>query len=84
MVNKWDGFEPDQKDISAKPVNASGEESGPRIIGSPTVVKFKAFADDPLPQPTVGDRNWGAFVLILALVFAFLFGAMAQALFHII
>ena len=80
MVNTWDNFDRNEtSDIPAKPVNG---ESGPKIMGPATVVKFKAFADDPLPSTS--DRNWGAFVLILALVFAFLFGAMAQALFHII
>ena len=81
MVNKWDNLGNEKEgDVPVQPVNG---ESGPRIMGPATVVKFKAFADDPLP-PTTGDRNWGAFVLVLALVFAFLFGAMAQALFHII
>ena len=81
MVNTWDNFERDKKEeVPIQPVNG---ESGPKIMGPATVVKFKAFSDDP-PLPSTSDRNWGAFVLILALVFAFLFGAMAQALFHII
>ena len=80
MVNTWDNFERDKKEeVPIQPVN--GTEAGPKIMGPATVVKFKAFADDPLP-PTTGDRNWGAFVLILALVFAFLFGAMAQYIWH--
>ena len=75
MVNTWDNFERDKKEeVPIQPVN------GPKIVGPPTVVKFKAFADDPLPSTS--DRNWGAFVLILALVFAFLFGAMAQYIWH--
>ena len=78
MVNTWDNFERDKKEeVPIQPVNG---ESGPKIMGPATVVKFKAFSDDPLP--TTGDRNWGALVLVLALVFAFLFGAMAQYIWH--
>jgi hypothetical protein len=86
MVNKWDGFDPidPKQPTPIKPLN--GEVEPPRI--GPTVVRFKAFGDDPLPQqPTAYDRdarNFAAFILVLALGFAFVFGMMVQALFHII
>jgi hypothetical protein len=84
MVNKWDGLPPKEPDgPPIKPLN--GEVEPPHI--APTVVRFKAFADDPLPlppQPTRDQRNWALFVLVMALGFAFVFGMMAQALFHII
>jgi hypothetical protein len=84
MVDKWDGIDPKSgNEIPIKPVNG---EAGPTIVGPPhTVVKFKAFSDDPAPlQPTTGDRNWGLFVLVLALATAWFIGMLMQAQFHIV
>jgi hypothetical protein len=85
MVDKWD--EASRKgEIPIRPVE---DETGPKIVGplgmpAKTVVKFITGPDDP-PQiaiPAGGDNRWGLAVLIAALVFAFLFGAMAQYIWH--
>lgn len=84
MVEKWDNIGNEKEGIPIQPVNG---EAGPKIMGPPhTVVKFKAFSDDPLPQqlPTAGDRNWGLFVLVLALATAWFIGMLMQAQFHIV
>lgn len=87
MVDKWDGFSPkpvDDDGVPVKPVN--GEFNTRPVRLSPSVVKFIAASPDELPQPlpTAGDRNWGAFVLVMALGFAWFIGLLMEAVWHII
>jgi hypothetical protein len=85
MVDKWDEASRKGNEIPIRPVD---DESGPKILGMPakTVVRFIG-GPDGQPQiaiPSQPDSRWGMVVLTLALVFAWLFGIMSQALFHIV
>ena len=90
MVDKWDEASRKGNEIPIRPVD---EESGPKIVGNlpfglpaKTVVKFIASPDGP-PQialPPEPSRWWGVVILIVALLVAWLFGLMMQALFHIV